>query len=66
MFETTRLLDDLRARYGHFFVARLVLKMGREIPDTFASAEEDHRMALRIREICSELGVAASGPAVRR
>ena len=57
-FETTQLLDDLRKRYGHFFVARVCLKMGREIPETFGSADEDREWAERLREVCGALGVA--------
>ncbi|MFT3921835.1 MAG: hypothetical protein QM778_04815 [Myxococcales bacterium] len=55
--ETESLLTFLRAKHSPFLVARVFLKLGREVPDRFKTAEDDHAMADLIRKTCLALGI---------
>jgi hypothetical protein len=55
--ETHALLDFLRAKHSPFLVARVFLKLGREVPDRFKSPEEDKAMALLVRNTCLAMGI---------
>jgi hypothetical protein len=55
--ETQQLLNALRTRHSPFLVARIFLKIGREVPDHFNSVEDDQAMARLVRETCLALGV---------
>jgi hypothetical protein len=54
---THALIDFLRKAHSSFFVARMLLKLGREVPVQFASEEEDRAMAADIRRVCLQLGI---------
>lgn len=54
---TQALLEFLRAKHSPFLVARVFLKLGREVPDKFKSPEEDKAMAALIRDTCLALGI---------
>ncbi len=54
---THTLVAELRARHGSFVLARVFLRLGREIPETFASIVEDKKMADDLRRACKELGL---------
>ena len=54
---THTLLSKLRQKYSPFLIARVILKLGCEVPERITDPEQDRQLEAKLRAACGELGV---------